>query len=56
MYMEGPENLYKFSAYFQLKANAGLNGVKNVNKGKRTIIFKDGQTIEGGFPEVYIII
>ncbi len=42
MYLTGPNDLYTYNAFFQLKANAGLNGVRNINKGKRKIIFKDG--------------
>ncbi len=40
--MTGPDDLYTYNANFQLKANAGINGVKNSNKGSRKIVFKDG--------------
>jgi Oxysterol-binding protein len=49
VFMEGMNKAYKFHGYYNVEASAGLNSVTIVNKGKRKVIFKDGQTIDAGF-------
>lgn len=62
--MYGPDDIYKFSGYYCYEAKAGLNSItvkynfscliifKVINKGKRNVVFKDGQKISYNFPEV----
>lgn len=49
----GPEKSYQYDGYYCYEAKAGLNSITLLNKGKRKITFKDGQTINFNFPTEY---
>jgi hypothetical protein len=50
--LHGPNKKYVYSGYYLIDAKAGLNSITLVNKGKRSLVFKDGQKIEFDFPNV----
>lgn len=50
----GPRGWYRYFGYYLVEGRAGLNSITILNKGKRSIEFKDGQRIEFDFPnELY---
>ncbi|KAL4463958.1 hypothetical protein ABPG74_005895 [Tetrahymena malaccensis] len=50
----GPSNSYKYYGRYDYDAKAGLNSLSILNKGKRSVIFQDGQKINFDFPnELY---
>ncbi len=49
--MYGPNNNYKYYGYSVFSSSAGFNSLKVLNKGKRTVVFKDGTKIDFNFCE-----
>lgn len=50
----GPSKSYKYYGRYDYDAKAGLNSLTILNKGKRTVVFQDGQKINFDFPnELY---
>ncbi|KAL4483593.1 hypothetical protein ABPG72_016874 [Tetrahymena utriculariae] len=50
---EGPNKSYLYSGYYLYEAKAGWNSLTLKNKGKRSIVFKDGQKINYNFGYEY---
>jgi hypothetical protein len=51
-YIAGPNKNFKYYGYYLIEAKAGLNSLTLINKGKRTVVFKDGQKITFDYPGV----
>ena len=52
--MYGPDNNYKYWGFSNFSSHAGFNSLKVVNKGKRTVEFKDKTKITFDFcDEIY---
>lgn len=47
--MYGPKNIYLFHGYSHYSSQAWMNSVQVNNHGKRTVVFKDGQSITWNF-------
>jgi hypothetical protein len=48
----GQNRNFKYYGYYLIEAKAGLNSLTLINKGKRTVKFKDGQQIDFDYPNV----
>jgi hypothetical protein len=47
--MYGPNNSYKYFGYSLFASSAGFNSLKVLNKGKRSVLFKDGTKVDFDF-------
>lgn len=46
----GPKEEYRFFGYYHFEARPSLNSASLINRGTRTLKFRDGQTIVSNYP------